>query len=96
MLKVKAELEEVALAEADVNNLKQKVDDLNAQLNKQSEVNHGPVNDSSSHPQRTQNQQVKPYVLISSFSLFCYNSFRHEIYGQYLVSTYLNECGRPI
>ena len=70
---MKAELEEVALAEEDVNNLKQKVDDLSAQLSKQSEVNHGPMHDSCSQPQRTQNHQVKPYVLIYPCSLFCYN-----------------------
>ncbi|CBI19246.3 unnamed protein product, partial [Vitis vinifera] len=57
--KVKAELEEVALTEADVINLKQRVDDLSAQLNQQCEVNCGPMHDSCSEPQRTQNHQAK-------------------------------------
>ncbi|KAL6317562.1 hypothetical protein AAG906_030315 [Vitis piasezkii] len=57
--KVKAELEEVALTEADVINLKQRADDLSAQLNQQCEVNCGPMHDSCSEPQRTQNHQAK-------------------------------------
>ncbi|OVA01798.1 Rho GTPase-activating protein domain [Macleaya cordata] len=53
--KTKAELEEIALAEADVNNLKQKVADLREQLSKQREVS---LCESCGQPQRKPNHQA--------------------------------------
>lgn len=55
MLKTKAELEGIALAEAEVINLKQKVADLHVQLNQQREQNYGSVSDSCSQCQQTPN-----------------------------------------
>ncbi|KAM7514509.1 hypothetical protein LguiA_004092 [Lonicera macranthoides] len=57
--KVKAEMEEIAQEEAEVNNLKHKADDLGIQLNQQREQNSGIVRDLSNEPQQTRNQQGK-------------------------------------
>ncbi|KAK9270257.1 hypothetical protein L1049_025834 [Liquidambar formosana] len=57
--KTKADLEEIALAEANVINLMQKVDDLGMQLNQQHEQNYGSVHDSGHQSQQTPNFQAK-------------------------------------
>ncbi|KAJ9166487.1 hypothetical protein P3X46_021235 [Hevea brasiliensis] len=57
--KMKADLEEISQAEADVSNLKQKVDDLSVQLNQQIEQNYGYTHDSSNQPMHTSNHQAK-------------------------------------
>lgn len=46
-LKTKAELEEIALAEADVARLKQKVAELHLQLNQQRQHQYGPMVDAN-------------------------------------------------
>lgn len=46
-LKTRAELEEIALAEADVARLKQKVAELHLQLNQQRQHQYGPMVDSN-------------------------------------------------
>lgn len=56
--KTKTELEEVAKAEADISNLKQKVDDLTLQLN-QREQNSISTHDSGNQPQQVPNHQTK-------------------------------------
>ncbi|KAF5461991.1 hypothetical protein F2P56_018041 [Juglans regia] len=57
--KTKAELEEIAQAEADINNLKQHVDDLEAQLNQYREQNYGSMHALYNRPQQTPNHQAK-------------------------------------
>lgn len=46
-MKTKAELEEIALAEADVARLKQKVAELHHQLNQQRQHHYGSLSDGS-------------------------------------------------
>ncbi|XP_057975106.1 rho GTPase-activating protein REN1 isoform X2 [Malania oleifera] len=53
--KTKADLKEVAQAEADVMNLKQKFEDLELQLNQQREQNHGYAHESCDWPQQSSN-----------------------------------------
>ncbi|XP_043713895.1 rho GTPase-activating protein 7-like [Telopea speciosissima] len=50
---IKADLEEIAVAEADVINLNKKVADLHVQLDQQRQKNHGSVKDSHSQQQQT-------------------------------------------
>ncbi len=59
MPKTKAELAEIAQAEADVINLKQKVDDLGVQLNQEREQNYGSMHASYNQPQQTPDDQAK-------------------------------------
>lgn len=47
-MKTRAELEEIALAEADVARLKQKVAELHHQLNQQRQHHYGSLSDASS------------------------------------------------
>nr|GMC56246.1 rho GTPase-activating protein REN1-like [Ipomoea batatas]GME21162.1 rho GTPase-activating protein REN1-like [Ipomoea batatas] len=54
----KTELEEIAQAETDVSDLKQRADDLGTQLNKQLEQNSKFHTDTGSQPQQT--HQGKP------------------------------------
>ncbi|XP_010266206.1 PREDICTED: rho GTPase-activating protein REN1-like isoform X2 [Nelumbo nucifera] len=55
--KTKADLEEIATAEADIINLKQKVADLNVQLHQQRNQNYGSVNGSCHQQQPTPDNQ---------------------------------------
>ncbi|KAI4307476.1 hypothetical protein L6164_030658 [Bauhinia variegata] len=57
--KTKAELEELALVEADLSNLEQKVIDLGVRLNRQREGNHGSSLNISNQPQQISNQEIK-------------------------------------
>lgn len=50
---MKAELEEIALVEADIFNLKQKIADLGAELNRQREQNQCFMRDSSNQKNLT-------------------------------------------
>lgn len=59
MPKTRAELEEIAQAEAYVINLKKNVDDLETQLNQQFEQNYGPMHASHNHTQQTPYNQAK-------------------------------------
>jgi len=54
-VKTRAELEEIALAEADVARLKQKVAELHHQLNQQRQHNYGSLSDASDRYQHVQN-----------------------------------------
>jgi len=54
-VKTKAELEEIALAEADVARLKQKVAELHHQLNQQRQHHYGSVTDVGDRYQHAQN-----------------------------------------
>lgn len=56
-MKTKADLNDIALAEADIINLKKKVEDLEMQLNQQLEKNSASMNDSCS--QRQPNHHAK-------------------------------------
>ena len=55
-LQTKADLEEISQAEADVTNLKQKVDDLCLQLNQQRDQNYGFTHDSNNQLVLSSNQ----------------------------------------
>lgn len=57
--KTRAELEEIAQAEAYVINLKKNVDDLEVQLNQQCEQNYGPMHASYNHTPQTPSNQAK-------------------------------------
>lgn len=54
-VKTRAELEEIALAEADVARLKQKVAELHHQLNQQRQHHYGSLSDACDHYQHVQN-----------------------------------------
>jgi hypothetical protein len=54
-VKTRAELEEIALAEADVTRLKQKVAELHHQLNQQRQHHYGSLSDASDCYQHVQN-----------------------------------------
>jgi len=54
-IQTKAELEEIALAEADVARLKQKVAELHHQLNQQRQHHYGSITDVGDRYQHTQN-----------------------------------------
>lgn len=56
---MKNELQEIAQAEADVNNLKQRADDLGLHLSKQREQNSKLLADSGNQPQQSLNNQGK-------------------------------------
>uniref|UniRef100_A0A0R0JEL6 Rho-GAP domain-containing protein n=1 Tax=Glycine max TaxID=3847 RepID=A0A0R0JEL6_SOYBN len=58
-LENKAELEELALVEADLANLEWKVDEIGVRLNAQIERNHGSTSDSSNKPRQISNQERK-------------------------------------
>lgn len=59
MQKTKAELEEIAIAEADVVNLTQKLDELGMQLNQQRELQQGSMPKATIFPQKTWDYQTK-------------------------------------
>lgn len=54
-MKTRAELEEIALAEADVARLKQKVAELHHQLNQQRQHHYGSLSDACDRYQHVQN-----------------------------------------
>lgn len=54
-VKTRAELEEIALAEADVARLKQKVAELHHQLNQQRQHNYGSLSEACDRYQHVQN-----------------------------------------
>lgn len=56
---MKEEFLEIAQAEADVNNLKQRADDLGLNLSKQREQNSGLSADSGNQPQQSLNNHGK-------------------------------------
>ncbi|OIW02811.1 hypothetical protein TanjilG_29587 [Lupinus angustifolius] len=60
--KTKAELEEIALAEADVARLKQKVADLHHQLNQQRQHHFGSLTDAGDRYQQTQNHPQQRFL----------------------------------
>jgi len=62
LIQNKAELEELALVEADLANLEWKVDEIGVRLNAQIERNHGSTSDSSNKPRQISNQERKLYV----------------------------------
>lgn len=54
-VQARAELEEIALAEADVARSKQKVEELHHQLNQQRQNHYGSLSDASDRYQQVQN-----------------------------------------
>ncbi|KAF5745015.1 rho GTPase-activating protein 7 isoform X2 [Tripterygium wilfordii] len=65
--KTRAELEEIALAEADVARLKQKVAELHQQLNQQRQHHYGSPSDSSDRYQHVQNHTSQQRFLQQDF-----------------------------
>ncbi|VVA16273.1 PREDICTED: rho GTPase-activating [Prunus dulcis] len=61
--KTRAGLHEIAQAEANVANLKKKVDDLGVQLNQQRERNHGSMADASTLSQHNRDLHAKPNAM---------------------------------
>jgi len=57
-LKTKAEIEEIALVEKEYNNLKQRADELEAQLNQEREQNAALVQGRSTKTQETSSQKT--------------------------------------
>lgn len=58
-MQTRAELEEIALAEADVARLKQKVAELHHQLNQQRQHPYGTLSDTSDRYQRATNTSAQ-------------------------------------
>lgn len=58
-MKTRAELEEIALAEADVARLKQKVAELHHQLNQQRQHHYGSFSDAHHRYQHAPNQSLQ-------------------------------------
>ncbi|KAL5720104.1 hypothetical protein ACHQM5_012803 [Ranunculus cassubicifolius] len=72
--KTRAELEEIALAEADVARLKQKVTELHGQLNQQRQQHYGSLSDASNNHQHAQNLHAQLKFLQQDFDMnlaFC-------------------------
>lgn len=69
-MKTRAELEEIALAEADVARLKQKVAELHHQLNQQRQHHYGSLSDASDRYLHTPNHISQQSVLNFLSSLF--------------------------
>lgn len=65
--KTRAELEEIALAEADVARLKQKVAELHHQLNQQRQHHYGSLSDACDHYQHVQNHNSQQRFLQQDF-----------------------------
>ncbi|XP_031386516.1 rho GTPase-activating protein 7 isoform X2 [Punica granatum] len=65
--KTRAELEEIALAEADVARLKQKVAELHHQLNQQRQHHYGSLSDASERYQQAQNHTPPQRLLQQDF-----------------------------
>ncbi|KAF9665779.1 hypothetical protein SADUNF_Sadunf16G0159200 [Salix dunnii] len=63
--KTRAELEEIALAEADVTRLKQKVAELHHQLNQQRQHHYGSLSDASDCYQHVQNHNPQQTIKLS-------------------------------
>lgn len=61
-VKTRAELEEIALAEADVARLKQKVAELHHQLNQQRQHHYGSLSDACDRYQNVQNHNSQQWV----------------------------------
>ena len=78
-MKTRAELEEIALAEADVARLKQKVAELHHQLNQQRQHHYGSLSDACDRYQNVQNHNSQQWVLENMLSSF---------YGQLMVLSY--------
>ncbi|KAL5720107.1 hypothetical protein ACHQM5_012805 [Ranunculus cassubicifolius] len=72
--KTRVELEEIALAEADVARLKQKVTELHGQLNQQRQQHYGSLSDASNNHQHAQNLHAQLKFLQQDFDMnlaFC-------------------------
>ncbi|KAG4145068.1 hypothetical protein ERO13_D05G075900v2 [Gossypium hirsutum] len=65
--KTRAELEEIALAEADVARLKQKVAELHQQLNQQRQHHYGSISDACDHYRHVQNHNSQQRFLQQDF-----------------------------
>ncbi|XP_050234228.1 rho GTPase-activating protein REN1 isoform X2 [Mercurialis annua] len=57
--KIKADIEEISQAEAEVSNLKQKVDDLSKQLNQQHDQNHSSLQDSNNQARKDKQRDIE-------------------------------------
>ncbi|KAK7276660.1 hypothetical protein RIF29_17804 [Crotalaria pallida] len=86
--KTKAELEEIALAEADVARLKQKVAELHHQLNQQRQHHYGSLTDVGDRYQHTQNHPQQKFLQQDFDSTLAYvNHERKQRTEESLLST---------
>ncbi|XP_077250883.1 rho GTPase-activating protein 7-like [Tasmannia lanceolata] len=79
--KTRAELEEIALAEADVARLKQKVAELHLQLNQQRQHHYGSLSDACDRYQHVQNLHSQQKILQQDFDMtlaFCNHERRQR------------------
>ncbi|KAF3786874.1 Rho GTPase-activating protein 7 [Nymphaea thermarum] len=60
--KIRAELEEIALAEADVESLKKRIADLHLQINQHNQHGHGSICESCRHNRRVQGRELTRMV----------------------------------
>ncbi|KAK8520599.1 hypothetical protein V6N13_030956 [Hibiscus sabdariffa] len=72
--KTRAELEEIALAEADVTRLKQKVSELHHQLSQQRQHHYGSLSDACDHYQHAQNQNSQHLLPFPVGEMYIFNA----------------------
>ncbi|XP_073054321.1 rho GTPase-activating protein 7-like isoform X2 [Primulina eburnea] len=87
--KTRAELEEIALAEADVARLKQKVAELHHQLNQQRQHHYGTLSDTSDRYQRATNTSAQQKYFQQDFDstlAICNHERKQRTEGQILTS----------
>ncbi|KAL4332449.1 hypothetical protein GQ457_07G043160 [Hibiscus cannabinus] len=94
--KTRAELEEIALAEADVARLKQKVAELHHQLNQQRQHHFGSLSDACDHYQHVQNHNSQQRFLQQDFDTtlaFCNHERKQRTEESLLGSDWRNAKG---
>ncbi|KAK6925493.1 Ternary complex factor MIP1, leucine-zipper [Dillenia turbinata] len=91
--KTRAELEEIALAEADVARLKQKVAELHHQLNQQRQQHYGSLSDACDQYQHVQNHNSQPKFLQQDFDTnlaYCNHERKQRTEESFLGSEWRN------
>ncbi|GLT81764.1 hypothetical protein SLE2022_001980 [Rubroshorea leprosula] len=97
--KTRAELEEIALAEADVARLKQKVAELHHQLNQQRQHHYGSLSDACDRYQHVQNHNSQQRFLQQDFDTtlaFCNHERKQRIEESLLGAEWRNTKGQGL
>ncbi|GLU18901.1 hypothetical protein SLE2022_351780 [Rubroshorea leprosula] len=97
--KTRAELEEIALAEADVARLKQKVAELHHQLNQQRQHHYGSLSDACDRYQHVQNHNSQQRFLQQDFDTtlaFCNHERKQRIEESLLGAEWRNAKGQGL
>ncbi|GLT41779.1 hypothetical protein SLA2020_158220 [Shorea laevis] len=97
--KTRAELEEIALAEADVARLKQKVAELHHQLNQQRQHHYGSLSDACDRYQHVQNHNSQQRFLQQDFDTtlaFCNHERKQRIEESVLGAEWRNTKGQGL